>query len=95
MGKLVVPNSNGMDFERVQMLGPKPFGVVAAPPIKLTSVELLKSGVTIPLRPSLLRLGLSCDPPVAWHSDICGHQAPLFHICKHVQLGSGGLPRGI
>ena len=48
-GKLVLPNLDGMDFVPVQIEEPKPLEVVPAPPINLTSVELLKGGVTIRL----------------------------------------------
>jgi transposase len=48
-GKLVLPNLDGMDFVPVQIEDPKPLEVVPAPPINLTSVELLKGGVTIRL----------------------------------------------
>lgn len=49
MGKLVLPNLDGMDFVPVQIEDPKPLEVVPAPSINLTSVELLKGGVTISL----------------------------------------------
>jgi len=49
MGKLVLPNLDGMDFVPVQIADPKPLEVVPTPPINLTSVELLKGGVTIRL----------------------------------------------
>ncbi|MEE9388338.1 MAG: transposase [Paracoccaceae bacterium] len=48
-GKLVLPNLDGMDFVPVQFERPKPLEAVPAPPINLTSVELLKGGVTIRL----------------------------------------------
>jgi transposase len=49
MGKLVLPNLDGMDFVPVQIEDPKPLEVVPAPSTNLTSVELLKGGVTIRL----------------------------------------------
>jgi len=49
MGKLVLPNLDGMEFVPVQIAAPKPLEVVPAPPNNLTSVELLKGGVTIRL----------------------------------------------
>lgn len=48
-GKLVLPNLDGMDFVPVQIEGSKPAEMVPIPPINLTSVELLKGGVTIRL----------------------------------------------
>jgi transposase len=49
MGKLVLPNLDGMDFVPVQIAEPMPLELVPAPPINLASVELLKGGVTIRL----------------------------------------------
>ena len=46
-GKLVLPNLDGMDFVPLQIEDPKPLEVVPTPSINLTSVELLKGGVTI------------------------------------------------
>ena len=48
-GKLVLPNLGGMDFVPVQIEEPKPLKVIPTPSIDLTSVELLKGGVTIRL----------------------------------------------
>ncbi len=48
-GKLVLPNLDGIDFVPVQIEAPKPVEMVPASPINLTSVELLKGGVTIRL----------------------------------------------
>ena len=48
-GKLVLPNLDGIDFVPVQIAEPMPLEVVPAPPINLTSVELLKGRVTIRL----------------------------------------------
>ena len=48
-GELVLPNLDGMNLVPVQIEDPKPLEVVPAPPINLTSVELLKGGVTIRL----------------------------------------------
>ena len=48
-GKLVLPNLEGMDFVPVQIEEPKPLEVVSTPSINLTSIELLKGGVTIRL----------------------------------------------
>jgi transposase len=48
-GKLVLPNLDGMDFVPVQIGNPKPLEVLPTPPINLSSVELLKGGVTIRL----------------------------------------------
>ncbi len=49
MGKLVLPNLDGMDFVPVQIAEPMPLESVPAPPINLASVELLKGEVTIRL----------------------------------------------
>ncbi len=49
MGKLVLPNLDGMDFVPVQIAEPKPLEAVPTPSINLTSVDLLKGGVTIRL----------------------------------------------
>ena len=49
MGKLVLPNLDGMDFVPVQIAEPMPAEAVPAPPINLASVELLKGEVTIRL----------------------------------------------
>jgi transposase len=49
MGKLVLPNLDGMDFVPVQIAEPMPLASVPAPPINLASVELLKGEVTIRL----------------------------------------------
>ena len=48
-GKLVLPNLDGVDFVPVQIADPKLLEVVPTPSINLTSVELLKGGVTIRL----------------------------------------------
>jgi transposase len=48
-GKLVLPHLDGMDFVPVQIAEAKPLEVVPTPSINLTSVELLKGGVTIRL----------------------------------------------
>ncbi|AML50200.1 transposase [Falsihalocynthiibacter arcticus] len=48
-GKLVLPNLDGMDFVPVQIANPKALEVLPTRPITLTSVELLKGGVTIRL----------------------------------------------
>lgn len=48
-GKLVLPNLDGMDFVPVQIADSKSLEVVPTPSINLTSVELLKGGVTIRL----------------------------------------------
>ena len=49
MGKLVLPNLDGMDFVPVQIAEPKPLEAVPTPSINLTSVDLFKGGVTIRL----------------------------------------------
>jgi transposase len=59
-GKLVLPNLGGMDFVPVQIAEPMPLEVVPAPPINLTSVELLKGGVTI-------RLSADSERPIPVH----------------------------
>ncbi|MFT5866359.1 MAG: transposase-like protein [Gammaproteobacteria bacterium] len=48
-GKLVLPNLDGVDFVPLQIEDPKPLEVVPTPSINLTSVELLKRGLTIRL----------------------------------------------
>jgi len=48
-GKLVLPNLDGIDFAPVQIEEAKPVEVVPTPAINLTSVDLLKGGVTIRL----------------------------------------------
>ena len=48
-GKLVLPNLDGMDFAPVQIEEAKTIEVVPTPDINLTSVDLLKGGVTIRL----------------------------------------------
>ena len=48
-GKLVLPNLDGMDFAPVQIEEAKPVEMVPTPDINLTSVALLKGGVTIRL----------------------------------------------
>lgn len=48
-GKLVLPNLDGMDFVPVQIAKPKPLEAIPTPTINLTSVDLLKGGVTIRL----------------------------------------------
>ena len=49
MGKLVLPNLDGMDFVPVQIVESKPLEAIPTPSINLTSVDLLKGGVTIRL----------------------------------------------
>ena len=49
MGKLVLPNLDGMDFVPVQIAEPKPLEMVPTPSFNLISVDLLKGGVTIRL----------------------------------------------
>jgi len=49
MGKLVLPNLDGMDFVPVQIAESKPLEAIPTPSINLTSVDLLKGGVTIRL----------------------------------------------
>ena len=46
-GKLVLPNLDGMDFVPVQIAESKPLEATPTPSINLTSVDLLKGGVTI------------------------------------------------
>jgi transposase len=48
-GKLVLPNLDGMGFVPVQIVESKPLEVLPTPSLNLTSVELLKGGVTIRL----------------------------------------------
>ena len=48
-GKLVLPNLDGMDFTPVQIEDAKPALVVPTPAINLTSIDVLKGGVTIRL----------------------------------------------
>ena len=48
-GKLVLPNLDGIDFAPVQIEDPKLVEVVPASAVNLTSVDLLKGGVTIRL----------------------------------------------
>lgn len=48
-GKLVLRNLDGIDFAPVQIEDPKPVEVVPASAVNLTSVDLLKGGVTIRL----------------------------------------------
>ena len=46
-GELVLPKLDGMDFAPVQIEETKPVKVVSTPAISLTSVDVLKGGVTI------------------------------------------------
>ena len=49
MGKLVLPNLDGLDFVPAQIAESKPLEAIPTPSINLTSVDLLKGGVTIRL----------------------------------------------